>query len=108
MNRTRRDAWPPYEPTRRVLVKRVDHPAVGPILVDCDVLTDGDAELKIVILSATPGTEDETKFKLAVLSGVHTAPQEESADGANATLGANISATAASNAAPAHTPHTTR
>jgi hypothetical protein len=25
MNRTRRDAWPPYEPTRHVLVKRVDH-----------------------------------------------------------------------------------
>jgi transcriptional regulator with XRE-family HTH domain len=50
--------------------KTVHHPAVGPILVDCDVLTDGDAELKIVILSATPGTEDETKFKLAVMSGV--------------------------------------
>ncbi|KQX75535.1 helix-turn-helix domain-containing protein [Aeromicrobium sp. Root472D3] len=50
--------------------KIVEHPAVGPLMVDCDVLTDGDAELKIVILSATPGTEDETKFKLAVMSGV--------------------------------------
>jgi hypothetical protein len=25
MNRTRRDAWPPYDPTRHVLIKRLDH-----------------------------------------------------------------------------------
>jgi transcriptional regulator with XRE-family HTH domain len=50
--------------------KIVDHPAVGPIAVDCDVLSDGDAELKIVILSAAPDTEDATKLRLAVLAGV--------------------------------------
>jgi transcriptional regulator with XRE-family HTH domain len=50
--------------------KIVEHPAVGPIAVDCDVLTDGDAELKIVILTAAPDTEDETKLRLAFLSGV--------------------------------------
>ncbi|KAB2352262.1 helix-turn-helix transcriptional regulator [Actinomadura rudentiformis] len=50
--------------------KIVDHPAVGPISVDCDVMTDGDAERKIVILTAAPDTEDETRFRLAVLSGV--------------------------------------
>jgi transcriptional regulator with XRE-family HTH domain len=50
--------------------KIIHHPVVGPIMVDCDVLTDGDAELKIVILSATPGTDDETRFKLAVMAGV--------------------------------------
>ncbi|MEU8798896.1 helix-turn-helix domain-containing protein [Spirillospora sp. NPDC048819] len=50
--------------------KIVEHPAVGPIAVDCDVMTDGDAERKIVILTAAPDTEDETKFRLAVLSGV--------------------------------------
>ncbi|UQU68158.1 helix-turn-helix transcriptional regulator [Couchioplanes caeruleus] len=43
--------------------KVVQHPAVGPIEVDCDVLSDG--ELKIVVLSAAPGTEDETKLRLA-------------------------------------------
>ncbi len=48
----------------------VGHPTVGPIEVDCDVMTDGDAELKIVILTAAPDTEDETKLRLAVLSGV--------------------------------------
>lgn len=50
--------------------KVVDHPAVGPITVDCDVLTDSDAELKIVILTADPDTEDETRLRLAFLSGV--------------------------------------
>ncbi len=50
--------------------KAVEHPTVGPIAVDCDILTDGDAELKIVILTATPDTEDETKLRLAFLSDV--------------------------------------
>jgi hypothetical protein len=38
---------------------------------DCDVLTDGDAEHKIVVLTVAPDTEDETKFRLAVVSGVY-------------------------------------
>ncbi|GAA0453322.1 transcriptional regulator [Paractinoplanes deccanensis] len=48
--------------------KVVEHPSVGPITVDCDTLTDGDAELKIVILTAAPGSEDETKVRLAAIS----------------------------------------
>jgi transcriptional regulator with XRE-family HTH domain len=50
--------------------KVVEHPSVGPITVDCDVMTDGDAELKIVILTATPDTQDETNLRLAFLSDV--------------------------------------
>lgn len=50
--------------------KIVEHPTVGPITVDCDVMIDGDAEHKIVVLTAAPDTEDETKLRLAVLSGV--------------------------------------
>ncbi|XVV11000.1 helix-turn-helix transcriptional regulator [Actinoplanes sp. CA-131856] len=50
--------------------KVVEHPSVGPITVDCDTLTDGDAELKIVILTAAPGSEDETKLRLAAISPV--------------------------------------
>lgn len=49
--------------------KTIEHPSVGPITVDCDVLTDGDAELKIVIMSAVPGSEDETKLRLAGIAG---------------------------------------
>jgi transcriptional regulator with XRE-family HTH domain len=51
--------------------KIVHHPVTGSIAVDCDVLTDGDAERKIVVLTAPPDTEDETKFQLAVVSGVY-------------------------------------
>jgi transcriptional regulator with XRE-family HTH domain len=50
--------------------KIIEHPAVGPLTVDCDVMTDGDAELKIVILTAAPDTEDETKLRLAIMSNV--------------------------------------
>ena len=52
--------------------KIVEHPTVGPITVDCDVLTDGDAELKIVILTAAPDTEDETKLQLARITGTQS------------------------------------
>jgi hypothetical protein len=44
------------------------HVDVGPVRVDCDVLTDGDAELKIVILTAAAGTEVETKLRLATVA----------------------------------------
>ena len=37
--------------------KVVDHPVAGPIAVDCDVLSDGDADFKIVILTASAGAD---------------------------------------------------
>ncbi|MEV0830461.1 helix-turn-helix transcriptional regulator [Nonomuraea rubra] len=49
--------------------KTIRHPSVGPVTVDCDVLTDGDSELKIVIMTAAPGSEDETKLRLAAVAG---------------------------------------
>ncbi|MEU5115695.1 helix-turn-helix transcriptional regulator [Streptomyces longwoodensis] len=49
--------------------KSIDHPTVGPVEVDCDVLTDGDSDLKIVILTAAPGSEDESKVQLAAVTG---------------------------------------
>ncbi|WP_211369808.1 helix-turn-helix transcriptional regulator [Nonomuraea turkmeniaca] len=49
--------------------KTIEHPSVGPVTVDCDVLTDGDSELKIVIMTAVPGSTDETKLRLAVIAG---------------------------------------
>lgn len=52
--------------------KIVEHPTVGPIAMDCDVLIDGEDELKTVILTAAPDTEDDTKLRLALLSGVST------------------------------------
>ncbi|GAA0933311.1 helix-turn-helix transcriptional regulator [Streptomyces asiaticus] len=43
--------------------KTVEHPEVGPVDVDCDVLTDGDSDFKIVILTAVPGSADEAKLR---------------------------------------------
>jgi hypothetical protein len=49
--------------------KTVRHPDIGEITVDCDVLSDSDTDLKIVIYTAVPGSEDETKLDLACLAG---------------------------------------
>ncbi|MEV7083986.1 helix-turn-helix transcriptional regulator [Streptomyces sp. NPDC093516] len=49
--------------------KTIEHPAVGPVTVDCDVLSDGDSDLKIVIMTAAPGREDETKLQLTTVTG---------------------------------------
>lgn len=62
--------WAKGEVTaNREVRKTVDHPSVGPVTVDCDVLTDGDTELKIVIMTAAPGSEDETKLQLTTVVG---------------------------------------
>ncbi|MGZ3145333.1 helix-turn-helix domain-containing protein [Lentzea chajnantorensis] len=53
--------------------KTVHHPSVGPVEVDCDVLGDGDTELKIVVMTAVPGSADETKLQLATVTGAPTA-----------------------------------
>lgn len=54
--------------------KTIEHPSVGPVTVDCDVLTDGDSELKIVIMTAAPESTDENKLRLAAVAGPPAAP----------------------------------
>jgi hypothetical protein len=49
--------------------KVVRHPAVGEITLDCDVLSYGGSDLKIVVYSAVPGSEDESKLGLALVAG---------------------------------------
>ena len=53
--------------------KTIRHPDIGDITVDCDVLNDSDTDLKIVIYTAVPGSEDETKLDLARVTGVRSA-----------------------------------
>jgi transcriptional regulator with XRE-family HTH domain len=50
--------------------KMIRHPDIGDITVDCDVLSDGDTDLKIVIYTAAPGSEDATKLDLALVAGI--------------------------------------
>lgn len=54
--------------------KTIHHPQIGDIVVDCDVLTDTDTDLKAVIYTAAPGSVDEDKLRLALVTGVPTAP----------------------------------
>ena len=49
--------------------KTIHHPAVGPITIDCDVLVDSDTDLKIVIYTAIPGSEDAGRLELAMVLG---------------------------------------
>lgn len=45
--------------------KTIRHPDIGEVSVDCDVLTDGDTDLKVVAYTAVPGSEDEAKLARA-------------------------------------------
>ncbi|AZM59219.1 MULTISPECIES: helix-turn-helix transcriptional regulator [unclassified Streptomyces] len=45
--------------------KTIRHPDIGEVHVDCDVLTDGDTDLKVVAYTAVPGSEDEAKLAAA-------------------------------------------
>lgn len=53
--------------------KTIRHPDVGDITVDCDVLSDGETDLKIIIYTAVPGSEDETKLDLTRIVGIRPA-----------------------------------
>ena len=50
--------------------KTIKHPEIGDVTVDCDVLNDSDTDLKIVIYTAAPGSEDATKLDLARVAGI--------------------------------------
>jgi transcriptional regulator with XRE-family HTH domain len=54
--------------------KVIQHPEIGDITVDCDVLNDSDTDLKVVAYTAAPGSEDETKLGLARVVGAQAAP----------------------------------
>jgi len=54
--------------------KTVRHPAVGSITVDCDILTDTDTDLKVVIYTTEPDSEDATKLDLTRVTGTIDTP----------------------------------
>lgn len=49
--------------------KIIDHPAVGRISVDCDVLIVAGDDLRIMVYTAEPGTDDAERFALALVLG---------------------------------------
>lgn len=49
--------------------KTIDHPVVGPLTLDCDVLTVEHSDLRIVAYTAEPGSEDAEKLDLLRVVG---------------------------------------
>jgi transcriptional regulator with XRE-family HTH domain len=47
--------------------KTLDHPVVGRMTVDCDVLTVHGSDLQIVVFSAEPGTPDADALSMAIM-----------------------------------------
>jgi len=47
--------------------KTIHHPEIGPITVDCDVLGAADTDLKVVIYTAVPGSEDAERLEFALV-----------------------------------------
>jgi len=49
--------------------KLIDHPAVGMITVDCDVLFVATDDVRIMAYTAEPGTQDADRLALAIVLG---------------------------------------
>jgi transcriptional regulator with XRE-family HTH domain len=52
--------------------KTVDHPHVGKVELDCDVLSVHGADLRIVVYTAAPGSEAADKLRLLTVLGTET------------------------------------
>jgi hypothetical protein len=52
--------------------KIIHHPAVGRIALDCDVLLVATDDVRIMMYTAEPGTEDAERLELAIVFGRQT------------------------------------
>ncbi|XVQ86934.1 helix-turn-helix transcriptional regulator [Microbispora siamensis] len=52
--------------------KIIDHPDAGPLTLDCDVLTVAGADLRIMVYTAEPGTEDAERLASLTALGTPT------------------------------------
>ena len=69
------DLWEAGEPEPRQDTskhKTVEHPAVGRITLDCDTLFVATDDVRIMVYTAEPGTEDAERLALAVVLGTQT------------------------------------
>lgn len=60
--------------------KTIDHPQTGPITLDCDVLTVAGSDLRIMIYTAEPGTEDAERLELLGVLGPQPLIEEGQAE----------------------------
>jgi transcriptional regulator with XRE-family HTH domain len=59
----------PAEPSRH---KVIGHPTVGPIALECDTLVVAGDDLRIMVYTAEPGTEDAQRLELAIVLGTQS------------------------------------
>jgi transcriptional regulator with XRE-family HTH domain len=52
--------------------KTIDHPHVGTLTLDCDILSVAGSDLRIIIYTAEPGTEDAERLALLAVLGTQT------------------------------------
>lgn len=52
--------------------KTIDHPHAGALTLDCDMLTVAGSDLRIMIYTAEPGTEDAERLALVTVLGTQT------------------------------------
>jgi transcriptional regulator with XRE-family HTH domain len=52
--------------------KTIDHPQVGPMTLDCDVLSVAGPDLRIMVYTAEPGTKDAEQMALLAVLGTQT------------------------------------
>ncbi|MFE9119924.1 helix-turn-helix transcriptional regulator [Streptomyces sp. NPDC007172] len=57
-----------HEASRKV----IDHPVVGPVTLDCDVLNVAGSDLRIMVYTAEPGTRDAERLELLAVVGTQT------------------------------------
>ncbi|MGW0422362.1 helix-turn-helix transcriptional regulator [Streptomyces sp. NPDC003015] len=62
--------WAAHDVTARpTLCKTFDHPVVGPVAVNCDVLDIADRDQRVVIYTAVPGSPSEQALRLLSVVG---------------------------------------
>jgi transcriptional regulator with XRE-family HTH domain len=65
------DLWSQHQvETRHNDRKTIRHPEVGPLTLDCDVLTVDGSDLRIVMYTADPATDDASKLTLIAALGL--------------------------------------
>ncbi|MFJ8630426.1 helix-turn-helix transcriptional regulator [Streptomyces sp. NPDC093568] len=52
--------------------KVIDHPQVGPMALDCDILTVAGSDLRLMVYTAAPGTEDAQRLALLSVLGTQS------------------------------------
>jgi len=60
---------PPTDPSRQ---KIIDHPTVGRVTLDCDALIVAADDLRMMVYTTEPGTEDAERLAFAIVLGAQT------------------------------------